>query len=119
MARILIVVDEATDQRILRRILEEAGHIVFAAWDGEQAYKAYLKNDIDIVVTDLLMPKVDGIEFIEALLSLFPDASIIAVSGAGEGKLVMAQLEGASATLGKPIDPSALLEAVSKLAPSA
>ena len=112
MARILIVEDEQTDQRILRTILEKSGHITYVAWDGEQAFKTYMKKDIDVVVTDLQMPKVDGLEFIEALRALFPAAAIIAVSGEGPTRLAQAKLEGALAAFKKPVDPEELLKAV-------
>ena len=119
MARILLVEDDPTDQHLLRAILEASGHHVYVAWDGEQAFKTYLKKDIDVVVTDLEMPKVDGLEFIEALRALFPEAAIIAVSGKGPSQLALAKLEGAFAALSKPVDPEGLLEAVAKVAPSA
>ncbi len=119
MARILIVEDEQTDQRLLRAILEESGHDIYLAWDGEQAFKTYLKQDIDVVVTDLQIPRVDGLEFIESLRALFPEAAIIAISGKGPTQLALAKLEGAFATFSKPVDPEGLLEAVANVAPSA
>ena len=67
MARVLIVEDEITDLIFLRNIVEGAGHEVFVASDGEQAFKAFLRKRIDVVVTDLHMPCGDGLEFIEAL----------------------------------------------------
>lgn len=112
MARILIVEDEQTDQRLLRAILEKGGHVTYVAWDGEQAFKTFMKQDIDVVVTDLQIPRVDGLEFIESLLALFPEAAIIAVSGKGPTKLAQAKLEGALATFKKPVDPEELLKAV-------
>ena len=88
MARILIVEDERTDQVLLHAILVGAGHEVHVARDGEHAFKTYLRRDIQVVVTDLQMPNVDGLELIEALLSMFPDAAIIAVSGKGPSLLM-------------------------------
>ena len=118
MARILIVEDEPTDQQLLRAMLEGAGHQIYLARGGEQAFKAYLNRDIDVVVTDLQMPGVDGLEFITSLLALFPDAPIIAVSGQGPTRLAQAKIEGASAALSKPVDKDELLEAVAKVVPS-
>ena len=117
MARVLIVEDEPTDRVILGKLLERAGHKVYFASDGEEAFKTYLKNSIEIVVTDLNMPHVDGLEFIEAVLALFPEAVIIAVSGKGPDDLESAKSAGARVALSKPIDPWELLEAILEVAP--
>ena len=74
MARVLVVDDEQTDQVIMETLLERAGHDVYFAADGEHAFKSYLKNGIEIIITDLNMPHVDGLEFIEAVRALFPEA---------------------------------------------
>ena len=76
MARVLVVEDEQTDRVILAGIVEGMGHEVFFASDGEQAFKSFLKNSIEIVITDLQMPHVDGLEFIVELKSLFPDVPV-------------------------------------------
>ncbi len=99
----------------MRAIFEGSGHDIYLAWDGEQAFKTYLKKDIDVVITDLQMPKVDGLEFIAALQALFPESAIIAVSGEGPTRLAQAKIEGAAVALSKPIDPKELLEAVAKV----
>ncbi len=83
MARVLVVEDEQTDRLILAGIVEGGGHEVFFASDGEQAFKTYMRKSIDVVVTDLLMPNVDGLQFIVELKMLFPDQPVIAVSGKG------------------------------------
>ena len=119
MARVLVVDDEQADQVILERFLEQAGHEVYFASDGEQAFKNYLKNDIEIIITDLNMPNVDGLEFIEAVLALFPEAVIIAVSGKDSDELEAAKSAGARVALSKPIDPWELLEAILEVAPRA
>ena len=67
MARVLVVEDEQTDRMILAGMVEGMGHEVYFASDGEQAFKTYVRMSIDVVVTDLLMPHVDGLEFIVAL----------------------------------------------------
>lgn len=118
MARVLIVEDEQTDRVFLGNIVEGMGHEVYFASDGEQAFKTYMKRSIDVVVTDLLMPNVDGIEFIVALKTLFPNAPVIAVSGQGPELLAAAENKGASVALGKPVDPQELLEAIEKVAPA-
>ena len=117
MARVLVVDDEQSDRLILEKILEQGDHEVYFASDGEEAFKAYLKNRIEIIITDLNMPHVDGLEFIEAVLALFPEAVIIAVSGKGPDELDAAQNAGARVALSKPIDPWELLKAILEVAP--
>ena len=112
VARILIVEDEAMDQRLLRAIFEGSGHEISMARGGEEAFKTYLRQDIDVVVTDLHMPNVDGLELIEGLLGLYPEAAIIAVSGKGTELLAQAQALGVLAAFCKPVDPEELLEAL-------
>ena len=112
MARILIVEDESDDALLVHAIIEGSGHETYFAHDGEGAFKAYRSHDIDVVVTDLQMPGVDGLELISALLALFPEAAIIAVSGKDPGMLAKAKVEGARAGFSKPVDPEELLEAV-------
>ncbi len=114
MARVLIVEDEPTDRVILARLVEQAGHEVYFASEGEEAYKTYLKNSIEIVITDLQMPHVDGLVFIVELKSLFPDVPVIAVSGKGPELLDAALSAGARVALSKPIHPQKLLKAIAE-----
>jgi len=117
VARVLIVEDEQTDRLILARIVEGMGHEVYFASDGEQAFKTYMRKSIDVVVTDLLMPHVDGLEFIDELKTLFPEAPVIAVSGKGPELLKAAKKKGALVALSKPVDPDKLRKAIAKAAP--
>ncbi len=119
MAHVLVVDDEQMDRVMLKRILEGAGHEVYLASEGEQGFKTYLKNDIEIIITDLEMPRVDGLEFIESVRALFPRAAIIAVSGKGQTVLDEAKRMGAFAALTKPFDPEELLNTIAEAAPTA
>lgn len=112
MAHVLVVEDEEGDRLLLRSLLESGGHEVYFARNGEEAYKLYLRKGIEVVVTDLQMPHVDGLKFIEELLSLFPDAPVIAVSGQSKDQLDMAKMMGAVLALPKPVDRETLLKAV-------
>ena len=114
MARVLIVDDEPTDLAILKSLVEQLGHEVHLASDGEEAFKKYLRKDIEVVITDLEMPRVDGVEFIEALQALYPDTKIIAVSGEGPDRLHAAKRAGATVLLSKPIHSEALDKALAQ-----
>lgn len=83
MAGVLIVEDEQTDRVILENIVEGLGHEVYVASDGVQALNLHFGRRIDVVITDLHMPHVDGPGLIRALRASFSDAAIIAVSGSG------------------------------------
>lgn len=115
MARILIVDDDEQDLLLLKTILTGAGHELFSASNGEEALKLYLQNPIEVVVTDIAMPRGDGVELITALKGLDPSAAIIAVSGQQPHRLDIAQLAGAKKVLIKPIEKSGLLAAIEEV----
>ncbi len=117
MARVLVVDDEQSERLILEQILLRGGHDAYIASDGEQGYKSYLRNRIEIIITDLYMPNVDGLEFIGVLGELFPDTPVIAVSGSGDGLLAAAGRMGTFAVLTKPVDPEELLETIADASP--
>ncbi len=117
MARILIVDDEEHDRLLPQQILERAGHETVLASDGEEALDLYRDSAVDVVVTDLQMPRVNGLELIRALRALSPPPAIIALSGAGYAQLRTAQAAGADATLNKPVDPQGLLTAIAMAVP--
>ena len=111
IANILIVDDEEMDRFLESRMVEGAGHTPIFAGDGEMALKMYKENDIALVITDLQMPKVDGLRLIRDLRAYNPDAIIIAVSGLPQ-HLERAREFGAVAGLVKPVEPQQLIEAV-------
>jgi DNA-binding NtrC family response regulator len=116
MARVLIVDDDQGARLFQRTILEKAGHQVFTANNGEEAMRFFFRKQIEVVVTDIRMPQGDGMELIEAIHGISPDAAIIAVSGTGPDQLRMAEELGARATLTKPVDPQKLIDAVAAAA---
>ena len=117
MARVLIVDDEEGDRVVLRTILERGAHEVLEATDGDEALKMYAGRGIQVVITDLQMRNVHGLELISILRDFDPRPGIIAISGTGEFQLEMAQALGAALTLTKPILPERLLEAVDEVLP--
>ena len=112
MANLLIVDDDENDRLLMRTLLAEDDHELYLASNGEEALKLYLRHPIDVVVTDIQMPKGDGLELISALKGLDPDAVIIAVSGQEPHKLQLAQLAGAGTILRKPLTREGLMAAV-------
>ncbi len=114
MANILIVDDEEMDRLLEGRVIEEAGHTPFFAGDGRTAMQMYKENNIALVITDLRMPKVDGLSLIRGIIAHDPDAAIIAVSGLAQ-HLETAEENGAVAGLVKPVEPQDLIETVQEI----
>jgi two-component system chemotaxis response regulator CheY len=119
MAEILIIDDEPGVLGVLRRILENAGHSVTEAPNGEAALREFEGKPADLVITDIFMPEMDGIEFLVHLRTAFPDARVLAMSGGGllprDQALSDASLLGADQILQKPFDRENLLEAVDRV----
>lgn len=114
MARILIADDEEMDRVFLDGVLGGAGHELFFAREGQSALDAYREHEIDVVVTDLLMPHLNGLGLIRELKETDHAACIVAVSGLGADELERAKKAGALLALQKPLDPVELLEAVKR-----
>jgi CheY-like chemotaxis protein len=113
---ILVIEDDPLARLTLRAILEEGGYSVRCATNGREGLKSFAASRPDIVVTDIVMPEMDGIETIRALRSAWPDGAIIAIS---EGDpisrfnyLEMARHLGANAVLAKPFAPGDLIAKV-------
>jgi CheY-like chemotaxis protein len=115
MARILLVDDEEMDRTLARSVLEDAGHELYYASDGASALRAYRSRDIEIVVTDLAMPNLNGLRLIEELRELDHRALIIAVTGVSPEQLERARELGAARTMRKPYAPEQLRAAVEEL----
>ena len=83
MAKILIVDDEINILKTLVSILQDEGHIVFSAENGEEALNFLRKNDVDCVILDIWLPDIDGIEILERIMTLYQDIAVIMISGHG------------------------------------
>jgi CheY-like chemotaxis protein len=93
-------------------LLERTGFEVYFASDGQQVHEIYMGQDIDIVVTDLRLPKINGRELIVALREWFPGAPIIVTSAVGHKRLAEAKGNGAFEALSKPVDPHEFLKTI-------
>ena len=119
MGRILVIEDEDQMRKLLRQVLEEAGHEVAEASDGLEGIRLYRENPADLIITDMIMPKKEGMEIILDLKLEFPDVKIIAISGGGrvgpEPYLQVAEGFGAERVFTKPFHIKELLEAVKEI----
>ena len=119
MAHILVADDQEKIRNILKSLLERYGHTVTVATNGKEALQAYSSRPTDLLITDILMPDMEGIETIRAFRKLDPNIKIIAMSGGGTVEaneyLRMAQLFGAKRTISKPFDVLEILNAVNEV----
>ena len=132
MAVVLVVDDEIEVGEAIRRVLERAGFTVCTAGSVAEGLKLAEQSLPDIVVTDMIMPKVNGIELIKALRSQLPRVRIIAISGGGSlgrlsykpeaikthAYLAAAREAGAEEVLTKPFDMADLLAAIRRQLPN-
>jgi DNA-binding NtrC family response regulator len=110
---ILVVDDEESIREITRGTLETFGYRVMTASDGTEALAIYAdrKNEIAVVLTDMIMPFMDGPATIRALQRMNPEVKIIAASGLGTGQRAgEGTLEGVSVFLNKPYTAEKLLK---------
>lgn len=104
MAHILVVDDEALDRMILESILTQLDHEPVLAESAEIALDLYDPKTFDLVMTDLVLPELNGLQLIGKILARHPDASIVAVSGRCIDQLRTARKIGAVGTLTKPLN---------------
>lgn len=111
-ASILIIEDHASVRMLLARVLEDAGYQVYEATNGRQGLEQLRAQPANLVITDLDMPEMNGLDVILELTRAFLDVKVIAMSGCGAEDLQKATLLGARQTFPKPLDLHALLQAV-------
>ena len=108
MARILVIDDQEAIRRIVRRALEQDGHQVMDASDGEIGMQVLARHGADVVITDIFMPGQDGILTLRQIRKEFPGVKVIVMSGGdSSGMLDLrkdAEMLGAVKSLPKPFD---------------
>lgn len=119
MAKILLIDDMKGVRRTVSAVLKRAGHTVTEADDGGAGLQLLRSERFDLVITDMLMPKQDGMEVLLFLEQQPNRPRVLAISGGGsqvsaDEAFLLARSK-ADATLAKPFDNSELLAAVDKL----
>jgi diguanylate cyclase (GGDEF)-like protein len=103
--RILIVDDERFHRELFADVLSSAGHQIRAAASGEEALRILSEEHVDLVVTDIVMPGVDGIALVREVKRLDPDVEAIAITGHHDVRLAVdAMKAGCADFLMKPVD---------------
>ncbi len=113
-AVVLVVDDEAAVRSITKQTLEAFGYDVLTAADGGDALRLLRDRDnsIDVVVTDMTMPRMDGAQLVRELRNVAPDIPVVAVSGMGGGTPEGTTDLGVSGRLAKPYTADELLDAI-------
>ena len=123
MARIFLIDDDPLILEMLSDTLRGAGHEVSTARNGWEALKEFRPDWHELVITDVMMPYVDGADMLQILRRETPRTPVIVVSGqvgAQGGGSADALLErGARCVLKKPVSPAELLDAVAQVLPAA
>ncbi len=115
MSKILIIEDEASIRRVLTKILSEESetYIVDDAEDGMQGLEKIKNNDYDLVLCDIKMPKMDGVELLEAVKKIKPEIPMVMISGHGDMETAIQTMRlGAFDYISKPPDLNRLLNTV-------
>jgi len=129
MQNILIVDDEPDVRDALKRVLDLAGYSVRTAANAMDALAELERIPADVVITDIIMPKIDGVQVVEMICRAFPAVRMIAISGGGNfgitayqpraitttAYLAAAQNAGAHLVLTKPFEAVDLIQAVEKV----
>jgi CheY-like chemotaxis protein len=118
MATILIVDDYAPNHRLMSFVLEQHGYAVVAAFDGQQALDRLNNAAVDLVLTDLTMPKIDGLALARAIRAdaRFASTPIMMVTASTrEQDHVRASGIGVDSFLSKPVDSEDLVHEVARL----
>ena len=115
MSKILIIEDEAAIRRVLGKIISEESkdYQVFEAEDGLQGLDLITKEDFDLVLCDIKMPKMDGVEVLEKVQKIKPEIPFIMISGHGDLDTAVETMRmGAFDYISKPPDLNRLLNAI-------
>jgi CheY-like chemotaxis protein len=129
MHQVLVIDDDVDVRDALRRVLERAGYTVRTCADALEAVNQLHCQAVHVVITDIIMPKLNGVEAIRTILRDFPEVRIIAISGGGNfgidsykpnaitttAYLAAAERAGAHYVLTKPFEAADLIRAVEQV----
>jgi len=122
MGKVLVIDDDAQVRRVVRRLIEMEGHQVAEAESGKIALRLLANDPADLIITDIYMPEMDGIELLTRLRETLPEARLVAMSGGGvlpaHHMLDAAKALGAIAVIEKPFDIEAVRVHLDALGPS-
>jgi CheY-like chemotaxis protein len=115
--RVLLVEDDDDNRELMAEVLSSCGFEVLSAATGQEGLRTLSERSIDVVVTDVGMPGMGGLEVARAAKAIAPTVPVVIVTGWAEREdIASARGKHVDAVLIKPVDPDALTQAVSDLA---
>lgn len=120
MSHLLVVDDDEQFRGFVVAMLRKRGFTVTEASNGRRALRLLETERFDVIITDIVMPDMEGLEAIRHFRVAAPETKIVAMSGGGSGDvdyLHFAAEFGAVATLNKPFTPTEIVDIVSRLIP--
>lgn len=129
MAKIIVIDDEEDVRIVLKQVLERAGYEVSVASGGREGIDMLREEGADVVITDVIMPGIDGVSTVKEIREKFRNTKILVISGGGNvapmsyepdaisttAFLTSAKKAGADRTLTKPFDRQELIETIREL----
>lgn len=117
MAKILLVDDAAFMRMMVKDTLTKAGYTdLYEAADGVQAVESYTEIQPDLVIMDITMPNMDGLEALKAIKAKDPNATVVMCSAMGQESMVIEAIKsGAKDFIVKPFKPDRILKTVSSI----
>ena len=113
MARVLVADDSVFVRTQIVKLVQALGHETAEAADGAEAVSAFERWRPDLVLLDITMPEMDGLEALRNILGIDPEAAVVMVSALTANRVVMEALSiGAGDFLSKPIDPDKLAQII-------
>ena len=114
--RVLLVEDDEDNRELMAEVLESAGYQVVTAGTGAEGLRTLAESSVDVVVTDVGMPGMGGLEVARAAKEIAPRVPVIVVTGYAEREdIASARGREVDAVLVKPVDPDSLTAAVADM----
>jgi len=114
--RVLLVEDDDDNRELMSEVLESAGYRVLSAAGGAEGLKTLAETSVDVVVTDIGMPGMGGLEMARAAKEIAPNVPVVVVTGWAEREdIARARGREVDAVLVKPVDPEQLTNAVGEI----
>ncbi len=114
-AKILVVEDNPATRELLREFLFEEGYAVRVARDGKEALLKVRKESFDLILTDVKMPRMDGIQLLKELQKIIPHTKVVIVTATADSEMAVKAMKlGAYDYISKPFYLDSILQKVEK-----
>lgn len=115
MANILIADDEAAIRKLLSEVVKKMGHTPIEAADGKEAFDKYKNESVDLSFIDIHMPEINGIDCLERVKEIDPNAVVIVMTGYPSAETIIETISDDGYTyLAKPLDVSRVMDLVQR-----